>query len=199
MTTKEKILAKALQQFNEEGTEIITTRHIAKALGISQGNLHYHYPTKDMVILMLFQQFLNAYEALLQQEISALKSKAAFQQQLQNKLTVMHTYRFLLKDNALIWRRLPNIKVALLALFEREKDQFVAASKQGLADGLFRKTIDENTLENMANTYLFQLTAWLTAMDYCQQEKDEIQATSELILNHIALHLNKKEAAKWRS
>jgi len=58
MTTKERILDEALQLFNDDGVENVTTRHIAKSLGMSQGNLHYHYPTKNIVIETLFDQFL---------------------------------------------------------------------------------------------------------------------------------------------
>ena len=37
-STKEKIIAMSLEMFNRSGVENITTRHIAKELGISQGN-----------------------------------------------------------------------------------------------------------------------------------------------------------------
>ena len=50
MNTKEKILKEALKQFNASGVEQVTTRHIAKGLSMSQGNLHYHFPNKDELI-----------------------------------------------------------------------------------------------------------------------------------------------------
>ena len=39
MTTKEKIIDTALQLFNKQGIDPVTTRHIAKEMNISHGNL----------------------------------------------------------------------------------------------------------------------------------------------------------------
>ena len=43
MKTKDKIIAKAIDLFNIHGTKAISTNHIAKELGISPGNLYYHF------------------------------------------------------------------------------------------------------------------------------------------------------------
>jgi AcrR family transcriptional regulator len=56
MTTKEKILQTALKLFNETNTQTATTNHIAKAMGISPGNLHYHYKNREEIIQKLYQQ-----------------------------------------------------------------------------------------------------------------------------------------------
>jgi AcrR family transcriptional regulator len=51
--TKNKILDAALRLFNEQGTEQVTTNHIAVAAGISPGNLYYHYRNKEAIIRAL--------------------------------------------------------------------------------------------------------------------------------------------------
>ncbi len=47
MSTKLKILETARKLFNESNTQTATTNHIAKAMGISPGNLHYHYKNRE--------------------------------------------------------------------------------------------------------------------------------------------------------
>lgn len=199
MTTKEKILTKALKQFNEEGSEIITTRHIAKAIGISQGNLHYHYPTKDVVILMLFQQFLNEFEAIASDAPTTLKANKSLLSQLESKFLVMYNVRFLMKDNDVIWRRLPNVKVALLALFEQDKTAFQSILEQSFKEGLFKKSIENEDLSRIANQYLFSLTSWLTAMEYFPISSHPAKTFAQLAIQNFVPYLNKKEAAKWDS
>ena len=45
--TKSRILDAALALFNEQGTANVTTNHISEALGMSPGNLYYHYRNKS--------------------------------------------------------------------------------------------------------------------------------------------------------
>jgi len=56
MKTKEKILSVALEMFNETNTQAATTNHIAKKMGISPGNLHYHYSNREEIIRLLYKQ-----------------------------------------------------------------------------------------------------------------------------------------------
>ena len=57
MKTKERILAAALQLFNEQGEANVTTNHIAAHLGMSPGNLYYHFRNKDHIIAGIFRQY----------------------------------------------------------------------------------------------------------------------------------------------
>lgn len=57
MKTKDRIVAAALQLFNEQGEANVTTNHIAAHLGISPGNLYYHFRNKNDIIHRIFQQY----------------------------------------------------------------------------------------------------------------------------------------------
>ncbi len=54
LKTRDKILVKAIVLFNEKGTAAITTNHIASAMGISPGNLYYHFRNREEIILNIF-------------------------------------------------------------------------------------------------------------------------------------------------
>nr|WP_320051182.1 TetR/AcrR family transcriptional regulator [uncultured Desulfuromonas sp.] len=56
MTTKERIIETAVTLFNEQGTKAVTTNHIAAAMGISPGNLYYHYRNKEEIIRAIYEQ-----------------------------------------------------------------------------------------------------------------------------------------------
>ena len=58
MKTKDKILQTALEQFNKNGSLKITTNHIADTMGISSGNLYYHYRNKEAIVLKLWENMV---------------------------------------------------------------------------------------------------------------------------------------------
>ena len=55
--TKTRILDTALNLFNRAGERNVTTNHIAEGLGISPGNLYYHYRNKAAIVAALFERY----------------------------------------------------------------------------------------------------------------------------------------------
>ena len=51
-TTKEKIIETSIKLFNEKGCLNTSTRHIADELGISVGNLYYHFKNNFSISLI---------------------------------------------------------------------------------------------------------------------------------------------------
>ena len=57
MKTRDKIIQASIELFNEHGERTITTNHIAAHLGISPGNLYYHFRNKQDIIQCIFKQY----------------------------------------------------------------------------------------------------------------------------------------------
>jgi AcrR family transcriptional regulator len=64
--TAERILEATLALFNRFGEPNVSTTLISAELGISPGNLYYHYPAKDELINSLFDRYERALSDLLQ-------------------------------------------------------------------------------------------------------------------------------------
>lgn len=56
MMTRDRILETALDLFNQEGLARISTNRIAFEIGISPGNLYYHFKSKTLLVEALFRR-----------------------------------------------------------------------------------------------------------------------------------------------
>lgn len=54
MNTKDKIIQTSISLFNEHGERAISTNHIASSLGMSPGNLYYHFKNKEDIVRHIF-------------------------------------------------------------------------------------------------------------------------------------------------
>ena len=63
--TAERILEVSLQLFNRFGEPNVSTTLISAELGISPGNLYYHFPAKDALITQLFERHQTGLHELL--------------------------------------------------------------------------------------------------------------------------------------
>ena len=98
MKTRDKILMKSQDLFNERGERNVTTNHIAAALGISPGNLYYHFRNKEEIIFDLFLQYESRTQSLLMapadRDLTYTDKIGYFEGILDN----MWEYRFLHRD-----------------------------------------------------------------------------------------------------
>lgn len=61
---RQRILDASVELFNKIGSIKVTTNHIAKHLGISPGNLYFHFRNKEQIVRELFQKMADeTYEA----------------------------------------------------------------------------------------------------------------------------------------
>lgn len=94
-STRDRILQASLQLFNTQGERNVTTNHIASHLGISPGNLYYHFRNKSTIVAELFNEFerqMEVFYALPEQITVNLDDKARY---LESLLEILWQFRFL--------------------------------------------------------------------------------------------------------
>src|SRR3954463_2549054 len=94
--TRQRILDTSRVLFNAQGVHRVGVRDVARALGMSPGNLAYHFPTKDDLVAALL---LELHEQVARTLIQPLPAKVPFPAFYRTVVLAMRSilvYRFVL-------------------------------------------------------------------------------------------------------
>ncbi|MEK8045405.1 MAG: TetR family transcriptional regulator [Burkholderiales bacterium PBB6] len=157
--TAERILDVTLDLFNRFGEPNVSTTLISAELGISPGNLYYHYPAKDELINSLFDRFERALNELLNaaDDVRNVEDAWLFFHML---FELIWDYRFLYRDlNDLLSknRRLETHFQFVL----KHKSRAIEAVLAGLTRGSAMR-IDRVDSGAVATAMVVVLTYWLS-------------------------------------
>ncbi|MBV8045899.1 MAG: TetR/AcrR family transcriptional regulator [Paludibacterium sp.] len=131
--TYDRIIQESLTLFNEQGERSITTNHIAAHLGISPGNLYYHFRNKEEIVYQIFLQ----YRDFINSRLAAPNNRAMTVDDLVNYLDTafqaMWQFRFMFYDLPGLLARNPQL--------QSEYHQFVNTDLQNLLGRHFEEFI----------------------------------------------------------
>jgi AcrR family transcriptional regulator len=117
--TRQRILDVTLTLYNERGEPQVSTSLIATELGISAGNLHYHFRRKDELSAALLDQFVGDLDALLPPAGWRAESVEDVWLLLHLIFETLWRYRFLFRDLSGIMSRDRRAGQRLATVFER--------------------------------------------------------------------------------
>jgi AcrR family transcriptional regulator len=109
MKTRDRILECALQLFNEQGEPNVSTLEIATEMGISPGNLYYHFHGKEPLVMELFERFQSELAPLLDPPAEAELGAEDYWLFLHLIVERLAQYRFLFQDLSNLSGRLPRL------------------------------------------------------------------------------------------
>ncbi len=62
MNTKEKIFNVSLDLFSKKGFDSVSLREIAEEVGIKKSSIYSHYPSKEAILMDIFEYFTNLFK-----------------------------------------------------------------------------------------------------------------------------------------
>ncbi|MDT8989863.1 TetR/AcrR family transcriptional regulator [Curvibacter sp. APW13] len=172
--TAERILEVTLELFNRFGEPNVSTTLISAELGISPGNLYYHYPAKDELINSLYDRYERALNELLNASDNVRDVEDAWFF-LHSLFELIWQYRFLYRDlNDLLSknRRLETHFQWVL----KNKTRSVKAMLDSLnRTGAMR--IDSREMDATATSMVVVLTYWLS-FEYVRDPRNALEPGS---------------------
>jgi AcrR family transcriptional regulator len=172
--TAERILQVALALFNRFGEPNVSTAQLAAELGISQGNLHYHFPAKERLVNALVDRH--------EEDLAELLDAAGGVRDVEDAWFFLHTLferiwacRFLYRDLNDLLTRNRTLEARAATLLERKR-----AALAAMLDGLRAAGcahIAPGELDTTATSMLVVLTWWLS-YEYARDPRHALEDAS---------------------
>ncbi|WP_339869998.1 TetR/AcrR family transcriptional regulator [uncultured Algoriphagus sp.] len=197
--TKDKILLTAIKQYNEVGVQGVTSRHIAGEIGISHGNLDYHYKTKEDLLLAIHEKMREEMSGIYENQNTINSSIENFHLLLIQFEEFQYRYRFFNLDVLEITRSFPEVSKLIQSTLELRKSQ---------TELLFERLIEENFIasnyaeeaERIQHIIRMVISFWLSQREvliaYNFTEKGEMVKSIWAIINPYLTEKGKEEKEK---
>ncbi|GKW52430.1 TetR family transcriptional regulator [Pseudoalteromonas sp. NCCP-2140] len=158
MSTKDKIIHTSIELFNRHGERAITTNHIASHMGISPGNLYYHFKNKEDIIrhiFALYSEHLHTHFKPLAPDDDALENLAGY---LDSLFELMWRFQFFYDNLGDILSRDEELKKGYIAfqaeLLEQVKDVLFALRESGVI------CIEDEDVTELAHMLKMTVSFW---------------------------------------
>ena len=176
MKTYDRIIAESLALFNAHGERSVTTNHIAAHLGISPGNLYYHFRNKEDIVYQIFLQYQDFVRQRLTLPADRQPQVADVLGYLDTAFDGMWRYRFMFYDLPGLLARNPALQSAYQAFIDDELSDALHRLFQRCADaGLF--AIDEADIRPLVVNIWLVVKFWF-AFEQTSRPKSPITEAS---------------------
>ena len=194
MNTKDKILQTALDLFNEKGLSQVTLRTIANQMGISQGNLCYHYNKREQIIESLYFNLAKNIDSKMEkfhQNENLLKSLFDLSEMIMHSF---YDFRFLFLDFIQVMRENDTIKEHYKQLTKQREKEFSSILNALIKDRIIQPEVFPKQYFNLYKRWNILGDFWISSA-YVQQgkiAKKEIKLYFEIISESIYPYLTDK-------
>ena len=168
-STKDRIASAAVELFNASGVGPVTTNHIAAHLGISPGNLYYHFANKEEIVREAFERMNADADGLWQ--VAQGFDPLLLQRIVVGNLKLYARYIFFARELTSLLRADPVLRERYANVAERRMDQLVSVLRPLVAAGLLKDVGDDDDLRTLAES------AWLVGL-FCVPYAETVDVAS---------------------
>ncbi len=190
MNTKQRIINQAIASYNTLGFANVTSRDIAKVLNISHGNLDYHFPNKEALLLAIYRQMKSDASRIYDEENLIQHPFLNFNNLLLGLETFHEKYLFFNLDVLEISRKYKKVSILLNKTFQIRKSQMSLFYKAFMDLGYFKEESTPGMYTHLQHTVRVLITFWCSQKEILPYN-EEIQKTSmstyiwELLIPHM--------------
>lgn len=182
MKTKDKIIKKAIEMYNTLGVANVSSRLVSKELGISHGNLEYHFKNKSVLLIAIYskmkEEVANAYGDFDKDK----KPLEHFQNLLIELERLQETYLFFNLDLLEIARKFPEVKKRLDTTLQIRKQQTSEIINRLIESKYFKEEPFSNCYLQLQHIIRILITFW-------KSQEEILVSYSSSKKNEMSLHI----------
>ncbi len=169
--TANRILEVSLDLFNRFGEPNVAPATIAQALGMSTGNLYYHYPSKAELINTLLGNYVQRIEKVLPaaHDVQSVEDTWFY---LHTLFELIDAYRFLYRDMSDMLSKNRQLEKQIQLLIAKKNTAFEAALHGLVRHHVMR--IDSFDAKSIATCMTVLMTYWLS-YEYIQNPRQALE------------------------
>jgi AcrR family transcriptional regulator len=181
------VLDAARKLFNERGTAVVSTNHIAAEAGISPGNLYYHFKDKQAIIRGLFVRYANALDDRWHIQGNAGQSLETLGENLRVTSELAWENRFFQRELLALLRADPELRDHYTDVYERRLKEIQAFAGHLAEQGLLVAPRPPRTINDLAVAVWLISEGWLPFLDLTGDPQDPEQVARGRDLIMVAL------------
>ena len=160
LRTKDKILQASIELFNQVGERQVTTNHIAAHLGISPGNLYYHFRNKEDIVRQIFKEYAKLLDTRIKPPSDQAEALEALACYLDAVFELMWHFHFFYANLPDILSRDASLQQDYLLVQQGVLARVTAVLKALKASNLIR--IEDDDITDLAHTIKLVVTFWIS-------------------------------------
>jgi AcrR family transcriptional regulator len=160
--TQAKITSAALELFNQFGSASVSFDKIASKAGISKGNLHYHFSSKEQIVMALWSQLDKQINNVLY-PLSDLKI-SNISDMLLGHFKVIWDYRFIYSELNFILARDPDLQYRFAKERRQRMTQFSVLLEVVANQNLLQPGVTDCELQRLVKSVWVISDYWLSHM-----------------------------------
>ncbi len=162
MRTKDKIIDKSIELYNAHGFSNVSSRDIAQQLGMSHGNLEYHYKNKETILHAIYARMKSEVSAYFSELDPSHEPFQEFDKLLKKLDHFQSKYRFFNLDVIEISRQFPKLKKKVETTIQIRKDQMNNSFRTFVELGYIRKEPNPGYYQRLQHKIRILITFWVS-------------------------------------
>jgi AcrR family transcriptional regulator len=179
---RERILVASVELFNASGIVAITTNHVASHLGISPGNLYFHFRNKEEIVSELFDQMCEEiYSVWMPNKRVGIYSSPL--DLIERTYVVFWNYRFFHREMYHLRRKDPVLAKKWRTHLKKSVRLLNAMYSQWIKAGVMKKIDDAKEMQMISDVVLITSSSFLQFFE--SPDKPASRRTINDGVNHV--------------